>query len=67
MRFGDASFQEKTEAEEIRKTVISVAFPKADCKVHVPLLSRDGVATTLPFAFEEWQCYTCLLTPEQAI
>ena len=37
--FGDASFQEKTEAEEIR-TAISVAFPKADCEVWVPLLSE---------------------------
>lgn len=38
--FGDASFQEKTEAEEIRGTVISVAFPKADCEVQVSLLSE---------------------------
>lgn len=25
---------------------------------------RDGVSTTVPSAFEEWQCYACLLTLE---
>lgn len=37
--FGNGSFQEKTAAEKIRRAVISVAFPKADCKVQVHLLS----------------------------
>lgn len=36
--FGGIAFQGKSDAEEIRRTVISVAFPKADCEVQVPLL-----------------------------
>lgn len=38
--FVDASFQEKTEAEAIRRTVISVAFLKADRKEQVLQLSE---------------------------
>lgn len=35
---GGIAFQGKSEAEEIRRTVISVAFPKADSEEQVPLL-----------------------------
>lgn len=36
--FGGVALQGKSDVEEIRRTVISVAFPKADCEVQVPLL-----------------------------
>lgn len=36
--FGGVALQGKSDAEDIRRTVISVAFPKADCEVQVPLL-----------------------------